>query len=233
MVYKLDLHSHTGHSKDSLLPAAKLLREAAARGMSGLAVTDHDSLGGALQAAELAERQPERFGGIRVIAGSEVMTLEGEIIGLFLREDVPPGLTPEETIARMRAQGAVVIVPHPFDRIRGSRLREAALRRVAHLVDAIEGLNARTTLAGDNVKAQRFAAEHGLLTTAGSDAHVAGEAGAAYVEVETPPATDAAALIEQLRSARLGGGLNAPTVHVYSKLASWRKKLGIAPLVQL
>src|SRR5687767_15406503 len=105
--------------------------------MAAIAVTDHDSLGGALQAAALAERQPDRFGGIRVIAGSEVMTLEGEIIGLFLSEDVPPGLTPEETIARMRAQGAVVIVPHPFDRIRGSRLREAALRRVAHLVDAI------------------------------------------------------------------------------------------------
>ena len=233
VIHKIDLHSHTGHSKDSLLPAAVLLRAAAARGMTAIAVTDHDSLGGALQAAALAERQAERFGGIRVIAGSEVMTREGEIIGLFLRQDVPRGLTPEDTIARMRAQDGFVLVPHPFDRIRGSRLRETALRRVAHLVDAIEGLNARTTLAADNSAAQRFAGEHGLLMTAGSDAHVAGEAGAAYVECTAPPPQDAASLRALLRSARLAGGLSAPTVHVYSKLATWRKKLGIAPAIQL
>jgi predicted metal-dependent phosphoesterase TrpH len=233
VIYKLDLHSHTGHSKDSLLPAAVLLSAAAARGIAAIAVTDHDSLGGALQAAALAERQPERFGGIRVIPGSEVKTSEGEIIGLFLRADVPRGLTPEETIARMREQGAFVLVPHPFDRIRGSRLRAAALHRVAHLVDAIEGLNARTTLAADNLAAQRFAAERGLLVTAGSDAHVAREAGAAYVEIDGPLPADADSLRDRLRSARLGGGLSAPTVHVWSKLATWRKKLGIAPSIQL
>lgn len=233
MVYKLDLHAHTGHSKDSLLPAARLLSEAAGRGMAALAVTDHDSLGGALQAAELARRRPEEFQGITIIPGSEVMTTEGEIIGLFLSEEIPRGLTPEETIRRMRAQGALVIVPHPFDRIRGSRLRETALRRVVHLVDAIEGLNARTTLAADNRKAQRFAAEHGRVLTAGSDAHVPGEAGRAYVEIDAPPAGDAARLLEQIRAGRLGGGLSAPTVHIFSKLATWRKKLGIAPLVQL
>ena len=233
MVFKLDLHSHTGHSKDSLLPAADLLRSAAARGMNVLAVTDHNTLAGAQQAAALAERQPDQFGGVRVIAGSEVMTTEGEIIGLFLRQDVPRGLSPEETVALMRAQGALILVPHPFDRIRGSRLREGALRRVARLVDAIEGLNARTTLAADNLKAQRFAAERDLLVTAGSDAHVAREAGTAYVELDEAPALDADGLRAQLRHARLGGGLSAPTVHVYSKLATWRKKLGLAPLVQL
>ena len=233
MVYKVDLHSHTGHSKDSLLPAATLLREAAERGMAAIAVTDHDSLGGALQAAALVERRPEEFGGITVIPGSEVMTTEGEIIGLFLREDVARGLAPEETIRRMRAQGALVIVPHPFDRIRGSRLREDALRRVAHLVDAIEGLNARTTLPADNIRAQRFAAEHGRLLTAGSDAHVRGEAGRAYVEIDSPPSGDAAGLLEQIRAGRLGGSLSAPTVHIFSKLSTWRKRLGIAPHVQL
>ena len=233
MTFKLDLHSHTGHSKDSLLPAAELLRAAAARGIAAIAVTDHDAVAGAVQAAALAERQPASLGGIRVIAGSEVKTSEGEIIGLFLRTDVPRGLTPEETIARMRDQGAFIIVPHPFDRIRGSRLRAAALERVAHLVDAIEGLNARTTLAGDNLRAQRFAAERGLLVTAGSDAHVAREAGMAYVEVDGALPADAEALRERLRAGRLGGGLSAPTVHVSSKLATWRKRLGFAPAIQL
>jgi len=201
--------------------------------MAAIAVTDHDSLGGALQAASLAERQPERFGGIRVIRGSEVMTSEGEIIGLFLTHDVPHRLSPEETIGRMRDQGALVIVPHPFDRLRGSRLRATALVRVAHLVDAIEGLNARTALTADNVRAQRFATQRGLAVAAGSDAHVAREAGTAYVELDSPPALDAVALLFQLRRGRLGGGLSSPAVHVFSKLATWRKKLGVAPAIQL
>jgi predicted metal-dependent phosphoesterase TrpH len=233
MVYRVDLHSHTGHSKDSLLPAADLLIAAAARGMAAIAVTDHDSLGGAEQAAALAERQPERFGGIAVLPGSEIKTCEGEIIGLFLRRDVPRGLSPEETIAAIREQGGLVIVPHPLDRLRGSRLREVALHRIAHLVDAVEGLNARTTLPVDNARARRFAHTHGLALTAGSDAHVAREAGTAYLELDEPPAADAPALLLQIRRAQLRGGLSSPLVHVYSKVATWRKRLGIAPAVQL
>ena len=233
MTFRVDLHSHTGHSKDSLLPAAALLSAAAAREITAIAVTDHDSLGGAEQALALAERQPERFGGIRVLPGSEIRTSEGEIIGLFLRREIPRGLTPEETIAAIRAQGGLVIVPHPLDRLRGSRLSEVALHRVAHLVDAVEGLNARTTFPADNVRAQRFAAAHELAITAGSDAHVAHEAGAAYLELDEAPAEEPAALLAQIRRARLGGRLSAPTVHVYSKLATWRKRLGIAPTVQL
>jgi len=233
VAYRADLHSHTGHSKDSLLPAAALLRAAAARGLSAIAVTDHDSLSGGQQAYELAARRPEWFGGVRVLPGSEIKTAEGEIIGLFLQRDVPRGLSPEETIARIREQGGLVIVPHPFDRPRHSRLTESALRRVAHLVDAIEGLNARTTLARDNLVAQRFAHEHGLAVTAGSDAHVAIEVGRAYVVLDEPPSDVPAALLAQIRAGRLGGGLSSPLVHVYSKLASWRKKLGIAPAVQL
>ncbi|HEU5315769.1 MAG TPA: PHP domain-containing protein [Chloroflexota bacterium] len=233
MVFRADLHSHTGHSKDSLLPADALLRAAAARGMNALAVTDHDSLGGAEQAMALAERQPERFGGIRVIPGSEIRTREGEIIGLFLRRNIPRGLSPEETIAAIREQAGLVIVPHPLDRLRGSRLTEVALHRVAHLVDSVEGLNARTTFPGDNLRAQRFAREHGLCMTAGSDAHVAREAGTAYLELDEEPAAQPQSLLAQIRRARVRGGLSAPTVHVYSKLATWRKRLGIAPAIQL
>jgi predicted metal-dependent phosphoesterase TrpH len=232
-VYRVDLHAHTGHSKDSLLPAAELLLAAASRGMAAIAVTDHNSLGGAEQAASLVDRQPERFGHLLVLAGSEIMTSEGEIIGLLLRRDVPRGLSPEETIAAIREQGGLVIVPHPLDRLRGSRLNEAALHRVAHLVDAIEGLNARTTFPADNLRAQRFARDHDLPVTAGSDAHVAREAGTAYLELDAPPATGNAALLAQIRGARLGGGLSSPLVHAYSKLATWRKRLGFAPAVQL
>src|SRR5439155_12841763 len=136
--YRVDFHSHTGHSSDSLLPAARLLAAAARRRLAAIAITDHNSLGGALQARALAERDPEGFGGLAVIAGEEVKTSEGEITGLFLREPIPRGLTPEETIRRIKDQGGLVLVPHPFDRLRGSRLQARALERVAHLLDAVE-----------------------------------------------------------------------------------------------
>jgi predicted metal-dependent phosphoesterase TrpH len=233
VAYRIDLHSHTGHSKDSLLPAAELLLRAARRGLTAIAVTDHNSLGGALQAKALVERQPEQFGGVRVLVGDEVMTREGELIGLFLHEEIPRGLTPEETIKRIRAQGGLVLVPHPFDRLRGSRISEAAINRVAHLVDAIEGLNARTTLAADNVKAQAFARSHGLALSAGSDGHTAGEIGNAYMELGEVPANEPQGFLAQLKRGQIGGGLSRPTVHVASKLASWRKRLGLAPAVQL
>ena len=233
VTFRVDFHAHTGHSKDSLLPAARLLEMAVRRGLAAIAVTDHDSLGGAEQALSLVQRDPVRFGGLIVLPGEEIMTAEGEIAGLFIRSEIPRGLSPEETISRIRDQGGLVIVPHPFDRIRGSRLSEAALHRVAHLVDAIEGLNARTTLAVDNRRAQTFAAERNLPVVAGSDAHVAREVGTAYLELDEPPAQETSLLLAQIRRGRLGGGLSNPAVHVSSKFATWRKRLGLAPAVQL
>ena len=109
MPYRVDFHSHTGHSSDSLLPAARLLAAAARRRLAAIAVTDHNSLGGALQARALVERDPEQFGGLAVIAGEEVKTSEGEITGLFLREPIPRGLTPEETIRRIKDQGGLAL----------------------------------------------------------------------------------------------------------------------------
>ena len=231
--YRLDAHTHTGHSPDCLLPAERLLAAAVRRGLAGIAVTDHNSLGGAMQALALVERAPERYPGLTVIPGEEVKTAEGEIMGLGLHEPIPRGLTPEETIARIRAQGGMVAVPHPFDRLRGSRLRQAALRRVAHLVDAIEVLNARTTLPADNARALVFARAHGLAMLAGSDAHTAREVGTAYVTLDAPLSSAPAALLEQVRRGRPDGGLSQLLVHLYSKLARWRKRLGLAPAVQL
>jgi predicted metal-dependent phosphoesterase TrpH len=233
MVYRVDLHSHTGHSSDCLLPAARLLDAAVRRGLAGLAVTDHNTLDGALQAASLVALQPERFRGLRIIPGEEVKTNEGEIIGLFLSQSIPRGLTPEETIDRIRAQGGLVTIPHPFDRVRGSRLAETAIRRVAPLVDAIETFNSRTTLPADNARALALARAHQLAATAGSDAHVAWEVGNAYVELDEPPAGEPAALLAQLRRGRVGGRTSLPLVHAGSKLAKWGKRLGLAPAVRL
>lgn len=231
--YRVDLHAHTGHSKDSLCPAGDLLAAAVRRGLAGLAVTDHDTVGGALQALALVERQPERYPGLTIIPGEEVKTREGELIALYILETIPHRLTPEETVRRIRDQGGLVFVPHPFDRVRGSRLSAAALDRVADTVDGIEVFNARTTLATDNDRALAFARAHGLLQTAGSDAHVAREVGNAYVELDTPPATTPEALLAQLRRGTVVGKRSAPAVHLASTVAKLRKRFGLAPRVQL
>jgi predicted metal-dependent phosphoesterase TrpH len=231
--YKVDLHSHTGHSKDSLCPAGALLDAAVRRGLSGLAVTDHDTLDGALQAMAILERQPQCYPGLTVLPGEEVKTREGELIALFIHQTIPPWLTPEETITRIRDQGGVVLVPHPFDRVRGSRLRAEALERVAHLVDGIEVFNARTTIDGDNHEAVAFARRHGLLSTAGSDAHVSWEVGHAYVALDEPPTATPAAFLKQLQRGRIVGRPTNPVAHAFSTLAKLRKRFGLAPTVQL
>ena len=219
-VYRADLHTHTWDSSDSLANPEEIVAVACRRGVDLLAITDHNVLRTAL---ELRDRYPEL-----IVAGEEIKTTEGEIIGLFLEREIPRGLTPEETIARIRDQGGLVTVPHPLDRLRGSRLHEPALRRVAQLVDAIEVVNARVTFPGDNRRAADFAEQHGLALTAGSDAHAPHEVGAAYALLDEPPAHEPAALLAQLRRARTGGGLSRPTVHFHSIAARWRKRLGLA-----
>src|SRR5206468_3714742 len=139
------------------------------RGLDVLTITDHNRIEGALELAELAP--------FKVIVGEEVRTREGEIIGLFIEEFIPPHLSPEETIHEIKRQGGVVYVPHPFDRVRRSVIKRDALFRVAPLVDALEVLNARCHISSDNAAAVAFAVERGLLQGAGSDAHTAFEVG--------------------------------------------------------
>jgi predicted metal-dependent phosphoesterase TrpH len=231
--YRIDCHSHTGHSGDSLLPAHALLEAARRRGLAAICVTDHNSLGGALQARALVTRQPERYGDLQVIVGEEVKTTEGELIGLFLDQPIPRGLSPEETIHRIRDQGGLVLVPHPFDRVRRSRLHPAALDRVADQLDAVEVFNSRTTLTSDNQRAVDFARRHDLAMVAGSDAHVAMEVGTGYVEIYEPPAATPQALLAQLCRGKVGGRPSLPLVHVGSTVARWRKRLGLAPAIRL
>src|SRR5439155_14699260 len=144
------------------------------RGIDVIAITDHNRIEAKLEFRDTV--------GQRCIVGEEVRTTEGEIIGLFLEEFIPPRLSPEETIAEIKRQGGVVYVPHPFDRIRRGVITPEALHRVAPLLDAVEVLNARLHSASQNGEALRFAQERGLLQ-AGSDAHTAFEVGRAGVEM--------------------------------------------------
>ena len=173
---RVDLHSHTMWSGDSTTTPEELVDAVVASGIDVLCITDHNAIRGA---EELADRLP-----CRVIVGEELRTHAGEIIGLFLQERVPFGVSPREAAALIREQGGLVYIPHPFDPMRRN-LAEPALVDLAEagLVDAIEVLNAKTSLDHLNERAATFAATHGLAAGAGSDAHVPQALGAAFVEV--------------------------------------------------
>jgi predicted metal-dependent phosphoesterase TrpH len=210
-----DLHTHSRASFDSLASAAALVRTAARRGLTHLAITDHDRIDGALDArSRAADLAPE----LTVIVGEEVRTADGDLICLFLDEAIPPGLAADETIARARAQGGLVGVPHPFDRFRGSLLRDARLERLAREVDWIETHNARVAVGKGNQLAAEFALEHGLPGIAVSDAHSSFEVGVAYTCLDGDLAT-ATGLLAALPTAELVTGRASIYVRLLTPLA--------------
>jgi predicted metal-dependent phosphoesterase TrpH len=164
-----DLHMHSEHSWDCTTPIDELLDAAVAAGLGALAVTDHNTIAGGLEARA---RAVERGLPLHVVVGSEIKTAaDGELIGLFLHDEVPRGLTFAETLARIHAQGGVVYVPHPFDHFHTTPAR-SLLQEHAGEIDVVETANARLWLEHDNRRAEHFAREHGLRRGAGSDAHV-------------------------------------------------------------
>jgi predicted metal-dependent phosphoesterase TrpH len=210
-----DLHTHSRASFDSLASPAALVRAAARHGLTHLAITDHDRIDGALEARDQAAGiAPE----LTVIVGEEVRTADGDLICLFLDEAIPPGLPADETIARARAQGALVGVPHPFDRFRGSLLRDARLERLAGAVDWIETHNARVALGKGNQLAAEFALEQGLPGIAVSDAHSSFEVGVAYTALDGDPSS-AAGLLAALATAELVTGRASMYVRLLTPLA--------------
>ena len=173
---RVDMHSHTMWSGDSTTTPDEIADAVAEAGIDVLCITDHNATAGA---ERLADELP-----CRVILGEEVKTHVGEIIGLFLTERVPAGLQPPEVCRRIRDQGGIVYIPHPFDPLRNCLRADVIDRLVADgLVDAIEARNAKTSLEHLNDRAARFGEDHGLALGAGSDAHVAEAIGAAYVEM--------------------------------------------------
>jgi PHP domain/Glycosyl transferases group 1 len=161
----VDLHMHTDHSPDCATPVDVLLDTAKARGLGAIAVTDHNVISGAHEAAARAD-------GIKVIVAEEVKTAnQGEVIGLFIDEHIPRGMTLEETIAEIHRQGGLVYVPHPFDRMHAVPDYEHLLN-VVEDVDAIEVFNARVAVRSFNEEAVKFAGKYRIPGGAGSDSHV-------------------------------------------------------------
>jgi hypothetical protein len=191
-----DLHMHTDHSYDCATPVEVLLATARAQGMGAIAVTDHNEISGALEAREKAAAY-----GVKVIVGEEVKTAEqGEVIGLFIEEKIPRGLTMAETVAEIKRQGGLVYVPHPFDRMHSVPDYEHLLD-ILDDVDAIEVFNSRVAIGAFNEEASRFAAKYRIPAGAGSDSHVAQGLGSVRIRMrdfDTP-----AEFLQSLRDAEI------------------------------
>jgi PHP domain-containing protein/glycosyl transferase family 4 len=164
----VDLHMHTDHSPDCATPVEVLLATASAQGLGAIAVTDHNEISGAL-----AARAQAQDAGVKVIVGEEIKTAgQGEVIGLFIEEKIPRGLSLEETVAEIKRQGGLIYVPHPFDRMHAVPDYEHLLT-ILDDVDAIEVFNPRVAIGAFNEEAARFAAKYRIIAGAGSDSHVA------------------------------------------------------------
>ncbi len=212
---RVEFHCHTVYSKDSLTRPEALLDACRRKGIDKVVITDHNTTRGAWAAQQI---DPQR-----VIVGEEIMTTQGEILAAFVRAEVPPHRSPQETIQRLRDQGAFISVSHPFDRLRGGDWELPELLAIAPLVDAIEVFNARCVDASFNRLAQAFAQEHDLPGTVGSDAHTTFELGRANLLL---PEFDAADGLRQvIRQGQIDARLSSPLVHFSSRWAVWVKKL--------
>lgn len=208
---RFDLHIHSKYSYDGIMEPERIIKIAIERGLDGIAITDHNTIKGGLEAKKY-ERED-----FRVIIGSEVSTEKGEIIGLFLCKEIEVR-DAQGVIAEIKQQGGIVVIPHPFDRLRHSAFHPTG--EYVEFIDAIEGFNSRCVFGRDNGKAIEFAQRHNLPAIAGSDAHYSNEIGKGGVIIGTNDVREAI-----LRGdTKIFGKRSSLLNHVRTKmLKSWRK----------
>lgn len=173
---RVELHCHTYWSPDCGVDPAKLLEAARRKGLDMIAVTDHNQIGGAFEARDI--------GSFPVIVGEEIKTDRGELLGYFLQEYIPPGMSVMDTARAIMEQGGILSVPHPFDRYRSSAIERDALLEVTSELDMIEIFNSRNIKSEDNVAARHFQQGRELVPAVGSDAHSLIELARSYQEIE-------------------------------------------------
>jgi predicted metal-dependent phosphoesterase TrpH len=210
---RVEFHCHTISSKDSLTRPEQLVATARKKGLERVIVTDHNNIDGALRARQI---DPQL-----IIVGEEIMTTRGEILAAFVTEEIPAGLTPQETIRRLRDPGAFISVSHPFDVTRAGHWKLPDLIEILPLVDAIETFNSRCMKAEYNLQAQEFARQHKFPGTVGSDAHTTMELGRATLTVETFASADD--LRRVLAQGQAQVRLSSPLIHLTSRYAVMAK----------
>ena len=207
---------HTHYSPDSEVSPERLVARCVAVGLSCIAVTDHNTIEGALAVLRIAP--------FTVIVGEEVASSEGEITGLFLTEMVPAGLPPVETARLIKEQGGLVSLPHPFDRFRREVISRGALDQILPYADIVEVFNSRNNLSADDRKAEAFAQEHGLLTSGVSDAHTTMELGRTYVEMPEFDGTPEG-FKHALAQGTIVGRRMSPLIHILTTLTKLKKRV--------
>jgi len=209
---KIDLHIHSMYSGDGVLSPEQIVRIAREKGLNGVAITDHDTIRGGQEAKRF---ETEDF---KVIIGAEILTDRGEITGLFLSREIQARRI-REVAAEIRAQGGMVIVPHPFDKLRKSAFHVTG--QYIDIVDAIEGFNARCIRQQYNKRAIEFAVKNGLPIVGGSDAHYANEIGLGGIITQS---NDVRRCIEQ-DELKLFGKPSSVMNHVRTKFRKWQKRI--------
>jgi predicted metal-dependent phosphoesterase TrpH len=217
-----DFHIHTRYSRDSVLDEETFIRAAMDRGLTHVAVTNHNNVEGAVAVREAAQRMgvDDR---LTVILGEEVSTADGEVVGIFLERTIPRGLSAEETADEIHAQGGLVSIPHPFDPFRGSHIAEVPLTRLADAgkIDAVEVFNSRVTFQRHNQRAAELAARYGIPGIACSDSHAGYEVAMSFNAL--PPFADAAQLKAVLPENEWHGSRSTMFVHLTTRYAVWSK----------
>jgi len=212
---KADLHVHTCYSIDCLTPLEQIVARCLELGINCIAVADHNTIAGALKLREIAP--------FKVIIAEEILTHVGEIMGLFLNEAVPRGLSPQETISRIRSQGGLVAIPHPFGRPLPWNNNTLTSTDVLSQVDIIETFNSRTPFSNSIARAWELAKEQRKVASAGSDAHTLGEIGRAYVEMPEFDGPDD--FLNSLAQGKIFGQKSSYLAHFASTWAKIRKHI--------
>lgn len=219
-----DFHIHTRTSRDSILTEEKFVRTAVERGLTHVAVTNHNNVEGAVAVRETVERLglADR---LTVILGEEVSTADGEVVGIFLTETIPPGLSADATADAIHEQGGLVSVPHPYDPFRASHIREEPLLRLAEAgkIDMVEVFNSRVTFQRHNQQAAELAARYGLPAIAASDSHSALEVAMSFNVL--PAFSTAAELVAALGENEWHGSRSTVLIHLTTRYAVLRNRL--------
>ena len=210
---KADFHIHTEYSMDCSTPLEEIISRCLETGINCVTIADHDSIEGATRLQSLAP--------FPVIVAEEILTPQGEIMGMFLKEHIPSGVSVEQAVSRIKAQDGLVCLPHPFDTFRGLKMEDKELHELAEQVDVVELFNARSTLLRCYTKARAFAAKYDIPGTAGSDAHSTTEIGHTFVEM--PEFNGRDDFLEALKQGKMHNQKSSFMVHFNSTLARLRK----------
>lgn len=212
---KADLHIHSQYSMDCQTSLDKIINRCLELKINCIAIADHGTAEGGLAMQKIAP--------FKIIVAEEILTTEGEIMGMFLKETIPSGITPREAIKRIREQDGLVNIPHPFETIRGSALKDRIIDEIAQDIDLIEVLNSRSPFPANSDKAKDFALKHNIPAGAGSDAHTIYEIGNAYIEIHDFNTKEE--FLKAVAQGKIYGKRSSVFVHFFSTWAKFKSKL--------